>query len=260
MSAYLSRFSILAWALAVAACGSSAPAATPLTPEPAPAIAAEPATPVVAATPPVAPVEPALPPPPPAPALTDTAADRLGTAPTGLGLKVGAKAPDATLPGIDGKPQKLAALYKQGPTFVVFYRGGWCPFCNLQLHGLTAAKPEFDAKGIKLVAISVDSPGEAAKTQAKQGVAFPMLSDPKLVAHKAFHVVHVPGEAEAKALAGFGVDLEAYSGENHHSFAVPAIFLVDKVGKVRWQHVDEDYKARPSPAQLLEVASRTLAK
>ena len=87
-----------------------------------------------------------------------------------------------------------------------------------------------------------------------------MLSDSKLVAHKAFGVVHVPADAEAKALAGFGVDLEAYSGQTHHSFAIASIFLVDRGGVIRWRHIDDDYKTRPSPAQLLEVAARALKK
>jgi peroxiredoxin len=187
----------------------------------------------------------------PAMTLTDTPSEKLGTTPSGLGLKVGSKAPDATLADITGKTQKLSALYSDAPTFVVFYRGGWCPFCNVQLHGLTAAKPDFDKKGIRMVAISVDKPDEEAKTQAKQG---------NLVAHKAFNVVHVPQEAEAKALVGYGIDLDKFSGQAHHSFAVPAIFLIDRTGTVRWSHIDEDYKTRPSAKQMLEVAERALSK
>ena len=194
------------------------------------------------------------------PTLGETPADRLGTAAAGLGLNVGSKAPDATLTDVTGTTVELRSLYEAGPVFVVFYRGGWCPFCNLQLHELTVAKPEFDKRSIRLVAISVDQPDQGAKTQAKNGVPFPMLSDSTLVAHKAFHVVHVPEEKEAKALSGYGINLESYSGQKHHSFAVPAIFLVDKSGVVRWEHVDEEYKTRPSTRQLLEVADHTLTK
>lgn len=195
------------------------------------------------------------------PDLADTPMDQLGTAPAGLGLDVGTKAPDGLLTDITGKKLQLSALYGQGPTFVIFYRGGWCPFCNLQLHRLSQATPEFDKHHLKLIAISVETPGEEAKTQAQHGVPFPMLSDSDLTVHEAFKVVHVPGEAEAKALARYGVDLEARSGgQHHHSFAVPAVFLIDQMGKIRWRHVDEDYTKRPSPAQMIEVADRTLAK
>jgi peroxiredoxin len=193
---------------------------------------------------------------PAGPTLGETPDAKLGTAPSGFGIAVGQKAPDATLDDLTGKKQKLSDLYKAGPTFVVFYRGGWCPFCNLQLHDLAAAKADFEKRGIKLVAISVDKPSEEAKTQAKDGVPFPMLSDSKLVAHKAFKVVHATGEEEQKKMASFGVDLGAYSGEAHKSFAIPSVFLVDKGGVVRFAHVDEDYKTRPSPKQLLGVADK----
>lgn len=192
------------------------------------------------------------------PVLAEPAADQLGTAPAGLGLAVGAQAPDATLLDVTGNQRQLGALYREAPTFVVFYRGGWCPFCNLQLHKLAAAMPDFERQGLRVAAISVDQPGEQAKTQAKNGVPFPMLSDRNLAAHKAFNVVHVPPAAEAEALRNHGVDLEAYAGERHHSFAVPAIFLVDRAGTVRWVHIDEDYKTRPTPTQLLQVAARIL--
>jgi peroxiredoxin len=190
--------------------------------------------------------------------LAETAQDKLGTAPSGFGLKVGDKAPDASLLDVSGKMESLAGLFAQGPTLLLFYRGGWCPFCNLQLHEYAVAKPEFDRRGVRVVAISVDRPSEEAKTQAKQGVPFPMLSDPNLVAHQAYRVVHVPGDAERKGLAGYGIDLAAYSGESHGNFAVPAVFLIDRDGVVRFAHVDEDYKTRPSAKQMLGVAERTL--
>jgi peroxiredoxin len=195
---------------------------------------------------------------PPHVTLGVTPAERLGTAPPGLGIQVGARAPDAALKGISGKVQKLSDLYATGPVFIVFYRGGWCPFCNLQLHELTQAKPEFDRRGVSLIAISVDQPSEEAKTQAKHGIPFPMLSDSQLVAHRAFNVVHVPSDAERHALAGYGVDLAAYSGENHGRFAVPSIFLVDRSGIVRFAHVDQYYKTRPSAQQMLAVVDSTL--
>jgi len=195
---------------------------------------------------------------PPTFALTDTADGKLGTVPAGMGLKVGSKAPSLTLDSVTGGQESLADLYAKGPTFVIFYRGGWCPFCNLQMHNLSLAKADFDKIGVKLVAISVDLPTEEAKMQAKHGVPFPMLSDPKLKAHQVFHVVHVAPEPEQKALAGFGIDLTAYSGESHKSFAVPSIFLVDKQGVIRFVHVDEDYKTRPTIKQMLAVAQKAL--
>jgi len=200
----------------------------------------------------------APPAPPPQPMLAETPTDRLGTAPAGFGLKVGDRAPDASLPDVTGKTQSLAEIFAQGPTLVLFYRGGWCPFCNLELHDYSVNKPEFDRRGVRLVAISVDKPSEEAKTQAKHGVPFPMLSDPKMVALQAYRVVHVPGDTEKKAMAGYGIDLVAYSGESHGDFAVPSIFLVGRNGVVLFAHIDEDFKTRPGAKQMLAVADRLL--
>lgn len=192
------------------------------------------------------------------PKLSETPADKLGTSPDGLGLKIGDKAPDATLIDVSSTSRALSDLYAQGPTFLVFYRGGWCPFCNLQLHALSEAMPEFERRGVRLIAISVDLPGQEAITQAKQGVPFPMLSDPELVAHKAFKVVHTPDPEELKKFEEYKVDLTAYSGRSHKSFAVPSIFFIDRTGTIRFAHVDDEYKTRPSPPQLLGVADRLM--
>src|SRR5262249_7660589 len=123
--------------------------------------------------------------------LAPTPAAALGTAPAGLGLHVGQEAPDAKLADVTGASHSLKARYGSGPTLVMFYRGGWCPFCNLQLHEYSEAKGEFERRGVQIVAISVDQPSAEAKTQMRHGVPFLMLSDSRLDAHRAFHVVHV---------------------------------------------------------------------
>jgi peroxiredoxin len=241
------RFSyfILSGLVATAACKKqeSEPAAK--------AVESKQAAPTMAAT--------ATPPPAPEMKLGVTPDDKFGTSPAGLGLALASSAPDAKLTDVSGKEVSLAAMYAQGSTFVVFYRGGWCPFCNIQLHELQQAKAQFDAKGIKLVAISVDIPDQEATTQAKHGVAFAMLSDPKLIAHKAFNVVKVNTPDDIKMLAGYGIELAKFSGETHGNFAVPSMFLVDAKGVVRFAHVDTDYKTRPSPAQMLSAADKALA-
>lgn len=249
-------------ALVAAACGggSNKPATeTPVAAAAGGAGESTPPSPETAATPPTAtapeaPVEEAK--AEPKFEVKETAEDQLGTTPAGMGLKVGAKAPDGSLLDVTGATVKLKALYAKGPTFVVFYRGGWCPFCNSQLHNLTEAKPEFDKRGVQLVAISVDQPGEEAKTQAKLGVPFPMLSDSKLTVHTAYKIVHKTSAEERQALSGYGIDLASYSGEQHGNFATAAIFFIDKGGVVRFVHVGEDYQTRPSVKQMLAIADQ----
>ncbi len=182
---------------------------------------------------------------------TATPPERVGTLPAGLGLPVGQKAPDAHALDLDGRDVSLAALAKDHEVLIVFYRGGWCPYCNFEIHELSTHFPDFQRRGVTPVAVSADKPDEAAKTQRTHAIPFPVLSDPDLHVQEAFHVIHHADDAEAARLKGFGIDLEKSSGRDHHSFAIPALFLVDRDGIVRWAHADPDYKVRPSVAQML---------
>lgn len=180
-----------------------------------------------------------------------TPAAQLGTLPKDVGLAVGSKVQDLRLSDADGHPVQLMEVVKRGPVLVVFYRGGWCPFCNFQIRSLTQAHGELQKRGITPVAISVDKVQESAKTRATYKVPFPVLSDPDLVAHRAFRMVHHAEDAEVAKLKGFGIDLEASSGRKHHDFAIPGLFLIDREGTVRWAHADPDYKVRPKTEQIL---------
>lgn len=116
---------------------------------------------------------------------------------------------------------------------------------------MSKAFPDFKSKSVTPVAISVDKVDEAAKTNATYEIPFPVLSDPELRGHEAFRVVHEASDDEVSRLKGFGIDLERSSGKAHHKFAVPAFFLIDATGVVRWAHADPEYKVRPTTAQLL---------
>lgn len=195
---------------------------------------------------------------PPAKAYSNPPDREVGTLPPGVGLAVGTAAPDATLLDAGGQHVSLRDLASRGPLLIVFYRGGWCPFCNFQIHELTTAFPEFRRRGVTPVAISVDRVEEAARTRATYEIPFPVLSDQDLLAHRAFHVVRHVDDAELSRLKGMGLDLEAASGRDHHSIAVPAIFIVDRGGVVRWAHAKVDYKVRPSTPQLLQALDQVL--
>ncbi len=179
--------------------------------------------------------------------------DKVGTVAEGFGLSLGTTAPVVDVMDSDGKVVSTGAVFGKEAALVVFYRGGWCPYCNAQLHGFAQRFGELQKRGVTVVAVSVDKAEEAAKTRASWEIPFHVWSDPKLVAHEAFKVVHQVGDEERTKLEGYGIDIEASSGEVHHKFAVPGIFLVDKAGVVRWAHVDPEYKVRPTLDQLLAV-------
>ncbi len=189
---------------------------------------------------------------PPTKAYTNPTPDEVGTLPEGIGLGVGTAVPDVSLSDADGHQVSLRELASRGSLLVVFYRGGWCPFCNFQIHELTTAFPEFRRRGVTPVAISVDRVEEAARTSATYQIPFPVLSDPDLAAHRAFRVARHVDDAEFARLKGMGLDLEAASGRDHHMIAVPAVFVIAH-GEIRWAHANQDYKKRPSVAQLLHA-------
>jgi len=185
----------------------------------------------------------------PAPAQT------IGLAQQGVGLAVGTPAPTGLMAqNLRSEPVPLDKVFAAGPTLVVFYRGGWCPYCNGQLRDLSLAARRFQAKGVRLVAISVDRPDAAATTQAAWEIPFPVLSDSDLTAHEAFRVVFEVDEATRETYRGWGIDLKAASGRSDGRIAVPAMFLVQG-GAVTWSHADPAYKVRPTPDQVLDALS-----
>lgn len=179
--------------------------------------------------------------------------ERLGTAAQGDGLEVGAVAPDARLETIDGGETTLAALFAHGATMLVFYRGGWCPFCSFQVHELSEAYPRFEERGVRLVLVSVDRPEESARTSQAYAIPFPVLSDSDLVAHRAYRVLQVVDDETLAHYHEMGIDLEAASGRDHHTIAIPSIFVIGADGLILFRHVDRDYRTRPSAEQLLRM-------
>ena len=179
--------------------------------------------------------------------------DEIGQLPDGVGLAVGEELPDVAATDADGEEVRLVDLVEDQTIALFFYRGGWCPFCNFQIRDMTQAFDDFAERGVLPVAVSVDQPSEAAKTQGAYEIPFPVLSDPDLEVHEAFQVTYQAEEEEVQKLAEMGMDLEASSGRDHNSYAIPGVFIIDSNATVRWAHANMDYSVRPSPKQLLEA-------
>lgn len=172
---------------------------------------------------------------------------------TDLGLAPGSAAPDADLRTLEGAPTRLAE-HTAGDTLVVFYKGGWCPFCNAHLRELSGAYPELQARGVDVVAISVDTAEAATLTAATWEIPFTVLADPGLEAHRAYDVVWTASGFETWMLKRTGADLQAWSGRDDGVTAWPAVFFVQN-GVVTWGHVDQALKERPSIEQLLSAVT-----
>lgn len=182
---------------------------------------------------------------------TPTDKAKLGTLAPGTGVGVGAKVPSAHAQDLQGRDVSIEELVSKGPLLLAFYRGGWCPYCNFEIRALTQAFPEYQKRGVLPVAVSVDRIEEAARTNAVYHIPFPVLSDPELSFIRGFHVENQVDDATIEKMRSFGVDLDGYSGKAHHTIAIPALFLIDRQGIVRWAHDDPTYTVRPTTGQIL---------
>ena len=163
-------------------------------------------------------------------------------------LPVGAELPDLVLPDASGTPRRLREF---GPAVLVFYRGGWCPYCNLQLRAWQQRLAELSARGLALVAISPQQPDASLDTAEKNALAFPVLSDSAGLAGAAFGVSFTLPEALADIYRGFGNDLAVLNGPAGWRLPVPATFVVGADGRIVFAKADADYRTRVEPDEAL---------
>ncbi len=167
-------------------------------------------------------------------------------------LQVGAELPALTLPDATGKPVDFRALNAIGPLVVVFYRGGWCPYCNLELREWQRLLPQLRARGATLVAISPQTPDNSLSTAEKNELAFPVLSDSGLAAAKAFGIAFTLSPELVALYANVGNDLPTLNGNGQWVLPIPATYLIDAGGRVAFAHVESDYRQRAEPQDVLE--------
>ena len=165
--------------------------------------------------------------------------------------KSGAPFPAATLINQTGGLTDLGALMAQGPLVVTFYRGGWCPYCNLELRAYQTLLPDFAALGARLVAISPETPDNTLSTAEKNALAFDVLSDAKGHLADALGIRFELSDAVRALYQKFGHDLPARNGDDKWSLPMPATYVVAKGGRIALANVDPDYRSRLDPALAL---------
>jgi peroxiredoxin len=173
-------------------------------------------------------------------------------------LPVGAKAPAFTARLPDGNAFQFDPATRKGPAVIIFYRGGWCPYCNAHLGSFKAAEGTLRARGYEVMFLSMDRP-EILRTSLKDDVEnevakYTLLSDASANAARAFRVAFRVDDDTYNKYKGFGIDLEAASGEKHHLLPVPAVYVIDRRGTVRFVYYNADYKVRLSADKLLAAA------
>lgn len=167
-------------------------------------------------------------------------------------LLTGEDIPKVQLTDANGKPYDLNAAVGAGPTILVFYRGGWCPYCNRQLSGLQEIEQDLKKLGYTIIAISTDSPENLQQTGMKQKLTYTLLSDADLSVSKQFGIAYKAPKNYDGFLPG------ASGGKNTDKLLpVPSVFILNKKGNIRFEYINPDMTQRLS-APLLKAAAEAL--
>jgi peroxiredoxin len=167
----------------------------------------------------------------------------------GKALKKGQNMPQFELPDATGKLVRSRDLLAKGPLLICFYRGEWCPYCNLELKALQNRLDDITAKGATLVGISPQTPDHSLSTQQKNALKFPVLSDANCGLARKFGLVFALLHAIYTA---FGINLKASNGVDTWELPIPATYVVAKSGKIVEAFVDTDYRNRLEPDSVIE--------
>lgn len=184
-------------------------------------------------------------------------ADLKGSGIEATAKKVGDRAPSLCLPDAKGELVSVDHLLKKGPVVAVFYRGGWCPYCNLELHAWQAHLAELNSLGATLVAISPQTPDNSLSTAEKNGLAFPVLSDSEMVAASGFGIDFALSPELVDLYSSVGNNLPELNGNGKWVLPIPASFVIDPSGIIQFAHVEADYRERAEPADVI-AAVRTI--
>jgi peroxiredoxin len=171
--------------------------------------------------------------------------------PTGT-IKVGDKMAPFALRDATGVLVTLDQLVEAGPAVIVFYRGGWCPYCNLALRTYQQElMPELATFGARLVAISPQAPDQSMSTAEKIGLGFAVLSDPASRLARQVGVSFQQADEVLAAQRELGLDLASVNAEGSSQLPRPTVLIVDKDRTVRFVDVQPDYTARTEVADIL---------
>ena len=169
----------------------------------------------------------------------------------------GDAAPDVTVLDSQGRSVRLPDQWRAGPLVVVFFRGGWCNYCNLQLRDWQMHHDALRRLGATLLAISPQAPEKSTATTDDNGLAFPVLSDTNLAAANAFGIAFTLPPEMVEYFAEIGTDVPVLNGNGLWALPVPATYLIDTRGVIQYADVEPDYRRRPDPGDALRALGKT---
>jgi peroxiredoxin len=182
---------------------------------------------------------------------------------TGLGRnakQVGDQAPEIVLPDAHGNIFEVGKLLAVGPVVVTFYRGGWCPYCNLELRAYQAVLPRITAAGASLVAISPEKPDDSLSTAEKNALTFPVLSDVGQKVGKAFGLVYSFTDELRTVYDGFKLDIPGKNGApGDWSLPLSATYVIASDDRILFADTSVDYRRRTDPLDVLRALEHRVA-
>jgi peroxiredoxin len=166
-------------------------------------------------------------------------------------LKVGDRIPTFTLPNAVEKTVKIQSLLNIGLVVISFYRGEWCPYCNLELRTLQNHLPKIKELGANLVAISPQTPDHSLSTSEKNELTFEVLSDEENQVAKQFGLVFTLPEELRPIYQQFGIDIPTHNGNPTFELPIPATYIVATDGTIIHSFVNPDYTQRLDPEEII---------
>ncbi|MGD8789126.1 MAG: peroxiredoxin-like family protein [Burkholderiales bacterium] len=171
-------------------------------------------------------------------------------------VQQGDMAPDFELPNVKGNPVALSTLLANGPVVLAFYRGGWCPYCNLQLRAYQRILPQIRELGAQLLAVSPQAPDASLTTAEKNALEFEVLSDVEGKAAQAYRILFDLSDALKETYIGMGRDLSADNADGQWHLPIPATYIIGQDGRVELAYIDPEYRTRLEPADILDALKR----
>ncbi|MGL4327720.1 MAG: redoxin domain-containing protein [Tannerellaceae bacterium] len=166
------------------------------------------------------------------------------------GIRVGEKAPDFTLTDATGASINLYSLLEKGPVVLSWYRGGWCPYCNVALKGLADVNDDIKQLGATLVAITPEMPDKSLSTKEKNELPFVVLSDLNNEVARQYDLVFKLDDQTANRYEQ-SFALSTYNGNANNELPIPATYIIDQKGVIRYAYINTDYKQRANPDDVL---------
>jgi peroxiredoxin len=162
-------------------------------------------------------------------------------------LLIGEQVPETEVTSLEGTRTSLLSLVEEQPAVVIFYRGSWCPYCNVHLAALQEIETNILDYGYKIIAVSPDDISNLTKAIEKNSLSYTLVSDSDLALAKAFGIAF-------KAPQKYQDMLSTHSGgENTGLLPVPSVFIIDQEGTILFEYINPNYKERISSQMLLGV-------